>query len=354
MKNNNDYSIRLKLIALIFGIMIFSNIMIVVIYAIILHLDVVNPQRFNPLIIATVLLGASIVIGLLVTPVFSKNVSSMTKKIIKALNEVAKGNFEIQLDEHYYSSTKINDIIKNFNGMVRELNSIETLRSDFISNFSHEFKTPLVSMLGFAKLLKDPSTTEEEKEEYINIIISEANRLSDLATNVLLLSKLQTETNELPKTTTFFIDEQIRQSVLLFVKQWENKNIDINVDVIPMKYHGNEELIKQIWINLISNAIKFTNSNGHIEILSEKVDNNYVIKICDDGIGMSNVEIKRIFDKFYQADTSHSTKGNGLGLAIVNEILKLCSGEISVESSLNKGTTFTVTLPIIEENNYAK
>ncbi len=349
MKKNKEYSIKLKLIAIIFTIMFFSNILLMVIYAIILHLNVVNPHRFNPLITATILLSASIVIGLMVTPVFSNNFSSITKKIIKALNEVAKGNFEIQLDEHYYNSPKINDIIHNFNKMVKELNSIETLRSDFIANFSHEFKTPLVSMLGFAKLLKDPSTTEEEKEEYINIIINEANRLSDLATNVLLLSKLQTETNELPKTTNFFLDEQIRQSVLLFVKQWEDKNIDINVDIITMKYHGNEELIKQIWINLISNAIKFTNPNGHIEILSKKEDNNYIIKICDDGIGISNAEIAHIFDKFYQADTSHSTKGNGLGLAIVNEILKLCNGKIAVDSNLNKGTTFTITLPIIEE-----
>ena len=166
MKNikNKEYSVKLQLILLVFAIMIFSNIAIVLIYAIILKLGVINPQRFNPLIVGTVLMAASIVISLLVTPVFSSNLSTITKKITKALNQISKGDFTVQLDEHYFNSPKINEIIITFNKMVRELNSIETLRSDFISNFSHEFKTPIVSILGFAKLLKDPSTSPEEKE----------------------------------------------------------------------------------------------------------------------------------------------------------------------------------------------
>lgn len=350
MKNikNKEYSVKLQLILLVFAIMIFSNIAIVLIYAIILKLGVINPQRFNPLIVGTVLMAASIVISLLVTPVFSSNLSTITKKITKALNQISKGDFTVQLDEHYFNSPKINEIIITFNKMVRELNSIETLRSDFISNFSHEFKTPIVSILGFAKLLKDPSTSHEEKEEYINIIISESKRLSDLANNVLLLSKLQSEERKEPKETTFSIDEQIRQSVLLFVKEWEEKNINIDIDVDIIKYKGNEELIHQIWINLISNAIKFSNINGDIEISGKKVDNNIVVKISDYGIGISNDSIQRIYDKFYQADASHSTIGNGLGLSIVQEIVKLHKGNIQVESEINKGTTFTVYLPIKE------
>ena len=348
MNKNKGYSIKLKLIALLFMIMIFSNIAIIMIYGMIIHLGVINPQRFNPIITATVLLGTSIIISLFVTPVFSSNISRITKEIIKALNDVAKGDFSVQLDEHYFSSTKINEVIINFNKMVRELNSIETLKTDFISNFSHEFKTPIVSMIGFAKLLKDPSTTKEEKDEYINIIINESNRLSNLANNVLLLSKLKSEDKGYAKESTFPIDEQIRQSLLLFVKEWEEKNININIDVEEIKFTGNEELIRQVWINLINNAIKFTNVNGTIEILGKKVDNKYVVKIIDDGIGIEKEKIEHIYDKFYQADTSHSTLGNGLGLAIVLEIIKLYNGTIEVSSKVNKGTTFIVTLPLKE------
>jgi len=347
MRKDKDYSVRLKLIFITFSIMIFSNIIIVAFYAVMLHLKVVNPSRFNPLITATVLLGASILIGTIVTPIFSKSLSSLANNLIKGLKEVSRGNFDIKLDEYPFENPKILAIIKNFNNMVNELNSIETLRSDFISNFSHEFKTPLVSMLGFARLLKDPNTSEEEKKEYIDIIINESNRLSNLASNVLLLSKLQSETNiDTQKFNHFYIDEQLRQSILLFQKEWEDKNIDINLDLEKLKYYGNEELLKQVWINLISNSIKFTNSNGHIEIFGEKVDNKYVIKISDDGIGMNEENLKHIYDKFYQADTSHSTKGNGLGMSIVSEILKICNGEINIESSINKGTTFTILLPI--------
>lgn len=344
----NDYSLRLQLILLVFAIMVFSNIAIVLIYAIILKLGVINPQRFNPIIVITVLMAASIVISLLVTPVFSSNLSTITKKITNALNDISKGDFTVQLDEHYFNSPKINDIIVTFNKMVRDLNSIETLRSDFISNFSHEFKTPIVSMLGFAKLLKDPSTSPEEKEEYINIIISESKRLSDLANNVLLLSKLQSEERKEPKETVFSIDEQLRQSILLFVNEWEDKNINIDIDVDNIKYRGNEELVHQVWINLISNAIKFSHVNGDIEISCKKVDNNVVVKIRDYGIGIAKNDIQRIYDKFYQADTSHSTNGNGLGLSIVQEILKLHDGDIKVESQINNGTTFTVYLPLKE------
>lgn len=348
MNKNKGYSIKLKLIALLFMIMVFSNIAIIMIYGMIIHLGVISPQRFNPIITATVLLGTSIIISLFVTPVFSSNISRITKEIIKALNDVAKGDFSVQLDEHYFSSPKINEVIINFNKMVRELNSIETLKTDFISNFSHEFKTPIVSMIGFAKLLKDPSTTKEEKDEYINIIINESNRLSNLANNVLLLSKLKSEDKGYAKESTFPIDEQIRQSLLLFVKEWEEKNINFNIDVEEIKFTGNEELIRQVWINLINNAIKFTNVNGTIEILGKKVDNKYVVKIIDDGIGIEKEKIEHIYDKFYQADTSHSTLGNGLGLAIVLEIIKLYNGTIEVSSEVNKGTTFIVTLPLKE------
>lgn len=347
MRKDKDYSVRLKLIFITFSIMIFSNILIVACYAVMLHLKVVNPSRFNPLIIATVLLGASILIGTIVTPIFSKSLSSLANNLIKGLKEVSKGNFDIKLEDYSFDNPKIVAIINNFNNMVDELNSIETLRSDFISNFSHEFKTPLVSMLGFARLLKDPDISEEEKNEYIEIIINESNRLSNLASNVLLLSKLKSETNiDNQKFNEFYIDEQLRQSILLFQKEWEDKDININLDLMEFKYYGNEELLKQVWINLISNSIKFTNSNGNIEIFSEKVDNNYVVKISDDGIGMNEEQIKHIYDKFYQADTSHSTKGNGLGMSIVYEILMICNGKISIESQINKGTTFTILLPI--------
>jgi signal transduction histidine kinase len=219
------------------------------------------------------------------------------------------------------------------------------MRNDFIQNFSHEFKTPIVSIRGFTKRLLTKNLTEEQKTEYLNIILEESTRLATLATNTLYMSKLESigyanDNNE------FLLDEQIRQSVLLMQKQWMKKNLDVCVTVPKITYNGNEEMLKQVWLNLLSNAIKFSHDNGKINISAIKNATSISVSVADNGIGMSEETILRIFDKYYQADTSHSTEGNGLGLAIVKKILTLNGGDISLTSSIGNGSTFIVNLPV--------
>ncbi len=229
--------------------------------------------------------------------------------------------------------------------MTQELSSIQTFRSDFINNFSHEFKTPIVSIRGFAKLLKEGDLTEEERQEYLDIIISESERLADLSTNVLNLSKYES-IEIVSDVKPFRIDEQIRRTLVLLESKWEKKDLDMNVELEEIVYNGNAELLQLIWINLLDNAIKFTKNNGNIQIRLSKWNGGIRFQVQDDGTGMDQQTQAHIFDKFYQADNSHKTNGNGLGLTLVKRIVELCKGRIEVQSEIGNGSVFTVWLPV--------
>ena len=221
---------------------------------------------------------------------------------------------------------------------------METLRSDFISSISHEFKTPLASIQGFARLLQRKDLPPERVEEYTQVILEETTRLTTLSSNILRLNAL--ENQSIPhKATEFSLDEQIRRSVLLLVSQWEPKEIEFDMELEPLSYYGDQELLQQVWMNLVGNAIKFSHKGGHIG-LTLKRERQGVSFVCrDEGVGISPADQKRVFEKFYQADRSRAKEGNGLGLAIVQRILNLCGGSISFESQLGKGSAFTVKLP---------
>ncbi|MCR5145111.1 MAG: HAMP domain-containing histidine kinase [Lachnospiraceae bacterium] len=280
----------------------------------------------------------------------------LTKKIIKKVNQltsamhtVAKGNYNIRLDTK--RMVPLAEMSESFNQMAEDLSSVETLRTDFINDFSHEFKTPIVSINGFAKLLLEEDLSEEDKKEYLTIIADESERLANLAQQTMLMSKLDTQIkiNE-ASIKTFSLDEQIRRCIILLQNSWSSKNIDMQIDLDTVRYISDPTLIEHIWINLMNNAIKFTPENGTIHVSLREVRegaNNYIeFKITDSGCGMTQNEANHIFNKYYQADTSHSGKGLGLGLAICRRVITLCSGEISVDSTVDVGTTFTVTLPV--------
>lgn len=295
----------------------------------------------SPVLLVILLVLVSAIIGcVLAVALYSLTFREFTQ-FEQAMNRVAKGDFSVTLpvsDESY-----MHDLNNAFNAMVRSLQSIETLKTDFISDFSHEFKTPITSICGFAKLLKNPNVAEEDKQEYINIIISESTRLSQLAQNTLSMSKLDNSDGAIERRV-YSLDEQLRHCAIIFQAETERRHIDISVIGDDAEYYGNEELMQQMWINLIGNAVKFTPEGGSIDI-AVKGGDPVTVSVSDTGCGMDEETKAHIFDKFYQGDKSRSSAGNGLGLAIVRKIVQLSGGGIDVVSAPGQGSTFTVTLP---------
>jgi signal transduction histidine kinase len=284
-----------------------------------------------------------IIIGCLVVIAIAKQVVKPIVELSLATKKVAKGHFNIQLD--YNRRDEIGDLAQNFNLMAKELNSMTYLRRDFISSVSHEFKTPLASISGFAKLLHKDNLSSEERKEYTAIIIEETTRLSNLSSNILRLSKLENQVI-MEQKVKFSLDEQIRKCIVLLESQWNKKDIFLNIDLERVYFIGDEELMQQVWINLLDNAIKFSLPYGAISIILYQTPHCITVRISDNGIGMDAETQKRLFEKFYQGDRSHASSGNGLGLSLVERILQLCKGSIHVESTPNAGSVFTIELPI--------
>ena len=278
----------------------------------------------------------------------SKRMVNPIVKISNATKRIASGDFDVRIDETDHSD-EIGELQRNFNRMARELKSNEYLKKDFISNVSHEFKTPLSVIQGYAKLLEEDKITETDRKEYASQIVRESERLSNLTANILRLSKLDSqEISEMP--ARFHLDEQIRQCVLLLEPKWSKKQMEFNIQLPSISFVGNEELLSHVWMNLIENAIKFSHEKGEISISMHFQDNTVEVAISDCGIGMDAETSKRIFDRFYQGDPSHSKEGNGLGLSIVKRIVEMHGGKIEVKSKPNSGTKFAVWLPLQTES----
>ena len=284
----------------------------------------------------------STIIATTITGFLGRIPLSPLRKVINAMNRLGKGDFSVRLD--IKATNELAELAKSFNNAAEELGSIETLRTDFVNTFSHEFKTPIVSLRGFAKILKNKNLTEEERNEYLDIIISESDRLADLAKNVLTLSRID-NCAILPEGEVFNLTEEIRQTVLLCEPKWSKKNIDLTIDLDELEYKGNSEMLDHIWLNLLDNAIKFTPENGHIKLCLKQEGESIVFAVRDNGPGMDENVQKHIFNRFYQGDTSHKTAGNGIGLSIVDKVVRLHQGTVTVESEVGFGSTFTVTLP---------
>lgn len=294
------------------------------------------PYTIRVLLIS-ILSGAAIAVGL------SKIFVSPMMKLGDAMRKVAGGDFTVRLD----CTSKIRDVREvygSFNTMVKELGNTETLQTDFVSNVSHEFKTPINAIEGYASLLQDSQLTDEQKNAYIDKIIFNTRRLSDLVGNILLLSKVNNQTISL-KASTFRLDEQVRQSILALESKWEKKEIEFDIDLDEVEYTGYENLLSHVWLNLIDNAVKFSPQNGQIRIRLKQLDGSVTFSIWDNGLPIPEADIGRIFSKFYQGDNSHASEGNGLGLALVRKIVSAAHGTINVTSSEDAGTEFVVALP---------
>jgi signal transduction histidine kinase len=265
---------------------------------------------------------------------------------VKALRQLASGNFKAEIDFGNLPQLKeYTELADVFNETARELNSIEMMRSDFINNFSHEFKTPVVSIQGFARQLQRKNLPEEQRREYTQIIISETGRLARLSSNILNLSRLEAQTI-LTGATVYNLAEQLRSTILLLQNKWEEKNIGPELNLDELRIKGNRELLAEVWMNITDNAVKFSPAGGKIRVFLYAERGNAVVKIQDFGCGMSEETAEHVFEKFYQADTSHTVEGNGLGLAVAARIVELHKGRITVESTAGKGSVFTVMLPL--------
>ena len=262
--------------------------------------------------------------------------------LVSAINELARGNFHVRI--HMDTVKELSKISESFNRMSEELENTEILRTDFINNFSHEFKTPLASLKGFAKLLKNPDLTPEERNEYLDIIIQETGRLSTLSKNILDLSKVE-KMCIITERQPYNLAEQIRRCILLLEPKWSAKSLNLDINLDEITFNGNQGLLSQVWMNLIDNAIKFSPDGSDIRISLTRQERRLIFEIEDHGCGISEEAISHIFDKFYQGDTSHTTEGNGIGLAVVKRIITLCGGDIRVMSKSGQGTLMSVSLP---------
>ncbi len=287
----------------------------------------------------------STVIGSMLTVVVCKISLGTVNNIINQMNRLASGDFKarLKLNKPIAAHPTFAEIVDSFNKMAEELENTEMLRSDFINNFSHEFKTPIVSITGFAKLLKKGRLSEAQKEEYLDIIEEESLRLSYMATNVLNLTKLENQ-SILTDIAEFNLSEQIRSCILLLENKWEKKKLELYIDFNEYMISANEEMLKQVWINLIDNAIKFAPDYGVIGIDIKNENDTLIISVSNSGSEIPPENIGHIWNKFYQADKSRSSEGNGIGLAIVKRVVELHGGNVAAKSE-NLTTVFTVTLP---------
>ena len=299
----------------------------------------------NPLAIILAFYVFSFIIATVLTLYISRYILSPVEQLSDASKKVAHGDFTVQIPLDS-DSDELNVTISNFNSMVRELRSIETLRDDFIANVSHEFKTPLSAIEGYAMLLQEKNLGDKEREECARKILQSTARLNDLTGNILLLSKLDNQ-NYPQENTTFSLDEQIRQAILMFESVWTKKQIDIDCDMPDVSFVGPQSLLNHVWINLIGNAVKFVkgDGSGRITVRLTPNEKNVVVTVADNGIGMDDKTIAHIFEKFYQGDTSRRSSGNGLGLALCKKIVESLHGTITAKGTPGEGSVFTVVLP---------
>lgn len=341
-------SLRTAFTTFVFGILTLTCMITALIMVALYHVGLFPMTVFTPVILPFVTLGVCIFIGTIMAAAVSKFVLNPLRRLINATEEIKKGHYDVRVTDQTIIG-ELNNLLQSFNSMAGELENTELFRKDFINNFSHEFKTPIVSIRGFARQLQKDNEahmlTDEQRREYTDIIVDESDRLARLSANILMLNKFENQQIVTDKTE-FYLDEQIRRAVLILEKQWEAKNIELSLELDEIKYLFNEEMLSQVWINLIGNAIKFSSEGGVISIRCREKDGKAVIDVIDSGDGMDSDTVKKIFDKFYQCDTSHKSEGNGLGLSIVKRIVELAGGEISVISELGKGSTFRVSLPI--------
>lgn len=289
-------------------------------------------------------------IGVAVTNHMTKMLIDPIAKLRSAMREVADGDFKVEA-KCESRIQDVQDIYDSFNSMVRELSTTETLQTDFISDVSHEFKTPINAIEGYASLLEGEPSPEEQRA-YVEKILFNTRRLSALTGNILLLSKLSNQ-SILPQKTQFRLDEQIRQAIVALEQKWSEKELGFEVELAETPFFGYESLLPHVWTNLIGNAVKFSPKGGEIRIKMMRTEGAVVFTIEDDGPGIVPGDEEHIFTKFYQSESSHGMEGNGLGLALVRQIVEMSGGSVDVQNLEARGCRFTVRLPLEQEKGAA-
>ena len=311
----------------------------------------------RPLLLIALVLTACAIVGSIMSFFLTKHFMKPLNELMTATKAVAEGDYSVRvhtekmlldIEEYHSPVNEFEDFVDSFNKMAESLGSVEMLRSDFINTISHEFKTPVVSIRGFAKLLQNPNLTDEQRKLYTDTIIQQSLLLSTMSSNILLLSQYE-RTESITDRIHYPLDEQLRNVISLQSKDWLDKDIALEGQLESVTYFGNPDIMAHVWSNLLSNAIKFTPQNGSVLVKLTQRENTVTVSFRDSGIGMDAEALSHIYDKFYQADSSRKSEGTGLGLSIAKRIVTLCGGAIEVTSAPGKGTEFTVTLPL-EQN----
>lgn len=337
-------TIWLRFAAVVFLTVLGVFILVAAVWLLLFAFNVVEVNPHEKKIPFLLLLLGSLLLGGTIALYVGKTIITPIKKIGDALREVSEGNFSVRVSEDERID-EIREIARRFNAMTHDLSHIETLRTDFVANVSHEFKTPISSVEGYATLLQNPALSEEKRQRYTQKILENTRRLSNLTSNMLLLTKLENQEMVIDNKQ-FRLDEQIRKTILLLENKWTKKNIAFDLDLPLQMYYGSEKLLEQVWFNIIDNAIKHSPDGGLIEIRIKSSESFVLVEIEDHGEGMTEEVKKHVFEKFYQGDSSRKDEGNGLGLALVKRIVNISNGKISVQSEPGRGSIFSVELPV--------
>lgn len=348
VKGNSRFALTILLSILVFLIFFLSLVLVNVVILIFIATGLYKPELYGysgiTMFIVTTSV-ASLVVGAIMSAFIVRIPLKPINRLIQGLDMLASGDYSTRLKplgilKNFPLFVKLTD---SFNTLAEELENTEMLRSDFINNFSHEFKTPIVSVAGFAKLIRKGNLTDEQKDEYLSVIEEESLRLSGLATNVLNLTKLES-CNILTNVSTYNLSEQLRICILMLEEKWSAKDVEFKLDFREHTVTADQEMLAQVWINLIDNAVKFSTEGSVVEI-NIKTDEEYIyVSVINSGSFIPEDKRERIFNKFYQSDESHSSEGNGVGLAIVKRAVQLHRGEVTVNCEKNL-TMFTVKLP---------
>jgi len=309
--------------------------------------DIYQVGHFSMLLMIAVFFIISVGIGVLVFYRFNQLFLKPINNLSTALKQVEKGNYGVEVKADV-QVRELRRLMKGFNRMTKEISSVELLKKDFISYFSHEFKTPITSIRGFSRQIKEHDLEPDKQKEYIDIIYRESDRLIKMSSNVLTLTKLEHQAT-LTDEKIFSLDEQLRRTLLLLEEDWAKKELVLELDFEELELNSNEEMIKQIWVNVLSNAINYSNQGDKLKISCKKDGKLAKVRIQDYGAGMSDRVRERIFEKFYQGDASHGASGNGLGMPIVKRIIDLCGGKIVIKSQIKKGTVVVIYIPRVLE-----
>ncbi len=330
----------------IFTVGVFLTLLISIVVGIILNIFLPFDFNFKGTLLLRLIFGVLLcsATGTVISHLIGQHTLNTILQLNNATKEIAGGNYNIRIDETS-KLIELSDMVESFNTMANDLAMNDMMKNDFINNVSHDFKTPLSAIEGYATLLTNKNLPPETVSEYAKSVLLNSKRLTKMTSNILLLSTLDNSKIELNKTT-FSLDEQICDTVLLFQKEWETKNIELDIDLDKTSFNADKDMLFHVWQNLVSNAIKFCNENGRVSVRLKSIKNNAVeATFSNTGAYVSEDVKRRIFDKFYQSDSSRASKGNGLGLPIVKKIVDLHGGEIKVASEEHKDTTFIVVLP---------